>query len=163
MQLFFPVQASIRWPGWVWVPMLVLYFLGVILAMLWSRPRLILYGISASQFRRLLLEAAIQLDHQASWVGDVLNLPQSELQLAVEPAFSNRVHSIAWLGGYSNLADWVQLERNVVKLAKQSEASPSKAGWLLIAMGLSLLLSALVPVVLNPEVTLQELKLLLLR
>ena len=163
MQLFFPVQASIRWPGWVWVPLLILYFLAVVLAMLWSKPRLIVYGMSVPQFRSAILESATKIDHQATWIGDVLDMPQSRIQLALEPAFSRGVHLVAWIGGYSNLADWVLLERNLVTVARQSEATPSRFGWLLLFMGMILLVSSLMPVVLNPELAFLELQQLLLR
>jgi hypothetical protein len=163
MQLFFPMQAGIRWPGWVWVPLLILYFLAVVLAILWSKPRLIVYGISPQQFRESVLQSALELDPHAKWSGEVLDLPHAKIQLAVEPTFAGSVCSVAWIGARDNVSDWLRLERNLVKIARQTPAARSAFGWLLLIAGAALLLFSLTPVVLNPGLAYQQLNDLLLR
>lgn len=163
MQLFFPTHAASRWPGWVWLPMFGLYFLALLIVTMWSRPRLIAYGMSKNQFQATLLAAAQTIDPNASWYGEVLSLPGSGLQLSAESTLGYYVNSVGVVGTLNNLPDWIKLEREFVKSGSRTACTPGKTGWLMIAVGLALLLLGISPVVNDPEVALTELRKLMFR
>ncbi len=164
MQLFFPTSAASLWPGWVWLLLFGLYFLSLILVLLWSKPRLIVYGMSPAQFRDSLLDAARVVDAGAEWNGQVLTLPQAGIQLAAEASTTRRVHVVALVGVLQNVKDWLALERALVNAARQIEGSRSAlSGGLFILAGLSLLLIAITPVLMHPELARVELQKFLLR
>jgi hypothetical protein len=162
MQLFFPTHAASRWPGWVWLPMFGLYLLALLILAMWGRPRLIAYGMSKAQFQDLLLEAAKEVDPNASWFGEVLSMPSSGLQLSAESTLGNHVNSVGVVGTLQNITDWIKLEKQFVHLSSKAKCSPSRSGWLLVLAGL-ILLTTLSPLFQNPTMAMNELRNLLLR
>jgi hypothetical protein len=163
MQLFFPTHAASIWPGWVWVPMFGLYILGVLVLTMWSRPRLIAYGMSKQQFQQLLLNAAQSIDPNASWFGEVLSLPNCGLQLSAESTLGHHVNSVGIVGTLQNLPDWIKLEQQFVRMGSQSQCASTRSGWLLVIAGIVLLILTLSPVVQDPAMALAELSKLLFR
>ena len=158
MQLFFPMHASALMPMLSWVMLFALYFLGLILFVLWSKPRLTVYGMTPAQFHQAVLQAAETVDAQANWNGRVLSLPQSGIQVALESSTTQRVHSMAAIGGLHDFSAWHQLERELVKAGHQMVTAPSRSGWLWVGTAIILLLASLFPVVLYPETAYAELK-----
>jgi hypothetical protein len=158
MQLFTPPQAVDHWRMWVWVMLFGLYALAVVQILLSCRPRLIAYGLNAEQFRELLLRAARQVDSQAYWSADVLCLPLSAIQLAMEPTGSQRVHQVVHVGSLRNLDHWIQLERNFVQMGGLVECERSLAGWTLLAIGSLLLIATVLPLISDPVATMAQLK-----
>lgn len=159
MQLFFPMHAAAVIPIMSWILMLCLYLMALILFLLWSRPRLTVYGMASEQFRDALYQAAQSIDGQANWNGQVLSLPQIGLQLVVEPSSSRRVHSVAAVGNvHENVPAWHALEREVVRAGRKLSVSPARSGWVLLGISAILLLVSLAPVVVHPETALAELK-----
>ncbi|QDV21893.1 hypothetical protein [Aureliella helgolandensis] len=150
MQLFFPAQAAMRWHGWVWFMMLGLYILGLVMFLLSCRPRLISYGMNHQQFRDTLESAAKQVDSDATWLGEVLTLPNSNIQLASEPAGSGRVHQVVHVGLLDNLQDWLKLERAFVSAGTAVVCPRSAAGFPFVLAGMLLLLSAVFPLLSDP-------------
>ncbi|MBX3420027.1 MAG: hypothetical protein KF752_00580 [Pirellulaceae bacterium] len=163
MQLFFPEFAAVRWPGWVWILMFGFYFMLLLLILVWNKPRLIAYGVTRQQFHQLLLQAAQQIDEQAAWHGAALLLPQSGLQLAAESAITPGIYVASPIGGFNNVMDWIRLERALVRCGQQATATPTRTGWLLLAIGMSLLATTLIPVLYNPNVAYAQLREFLLR
>jgi len=158
MQLFFPMQASAIIPNLSWAMMLALYFLLLTLFLLWSKPRLTVYGMTSEQFRESLQKAAAAVDSTSNWNGDVLSMPQADLQLVVEPTVSSSVHSVAAIGKISELSPWRHLESELVKVGSESIARPTAAAWIMIGIATILLTISLMPVVLHPETAYLELK-----
>lgn len=163
MQLFFPAHAASRWPGWIWVPMFGLYFLSLLILTMWSRPRLIAYGLTKQQFQEILLSAAQVVDPSASWLGEVLSLPNCGLQLSAEATLGHQVNSVGLVGALHNLPDWIKLERQFVVAGSQAKCSSAKSGWIFLVAGIVLLILTLSPVVQDPATALADLRKLLFR
>jgi hypothetical protein len=163
MQLFFPTHAASRWPGWVWVFMFGLYALGLLILAMWSRPRLMAYGMGRRQFQEVLVNAAREIDPESSWYGEVLSLPNSGLQLPSESNLGNHVNSVAIVGNLQNLSDWLRLEKAFVRQGSQIQVTPAKSGWLLITAGVVVILVSISPILENPTTALVELRRFLLR
>ncbi len=158
MQLFFPAQAAARWHSWVWLALFVLYVLGIALILLSCKPRLIAYGMDESQFRDTLATAAEQIDLGAMWTGDVLSMPNSGIQLAIEPSGAARVHQVVHVGLLNNLQDWLRLEKAFVKSGSEVNCPRSAAGWSLVISGTLLLAIAVTPLISDPAESLAQLR-----
>ena len=158
MQLFFPAQAASRWHSWVWLALFALYVLGVTLILLSCKPRLIAYGMDASQFRHTLAQAAQQIDPGTAWNADVLSLPNCDIQLALDPSGSTRVQQVVHVGFLNNLQDWLRLEKAFVKSGAEVVCPRSVAGWPLIISGSILLLVAVIPLLSDPADSLAQLR-----
>jgi hypothetical protein len=163
MQLFFPTHAASRWPGWVWILMFGLYALGLLILALWSRPRLMAYGLRKSQFQEALLAAALEIDPQSSWYGEVLSLPNSGIQLSAESSLGSYVNSVGVVGNLQNLTDWLRLEKAFVRHGSRIQVTPVRSGWLLITAGITVLLISISPVFENPATAMVELRRFLFR
>jgi hypothetical protein len=158
MQLFFPIQAAARWHSWVWLALFALYVLGLTLVLLSSKPRLIAYGLDESQFRHTLAMAAEKIDPGSAWNGNVLTLPASGIQLAVEPSGAARIHQVVHVGLLNNLQDWLLLEKSFVRAGSQVTCPRSPAGWPLVLSGGLLLVTALAPMLSDPVNSLAQLR-----
>ena len=163
MQLFFPAHAASRWPGWVWALMFGLYAMALLISAMWSRPRLLSYGLGKSQFQEVLLKSAQEIDPQSSWYGEVLTMPNSGMQLSAESSLGSFVNSVAIVGNLQNLTDWLRLEKGFVCNGSKIQISPSKSGWLLVAAGTAVLLISIAPVFESPATALAELRKFLFR
>ncbi len=158
MQLFTPPQALELWRSWVWIMLIGLYVLGLTLVLLSGKPRLIAYGLDAGQFHDLLTQAALKVDGEARWSANVLSLPLSGIQLAMEATGSPRVHQVSHVGSLHNLDDWMTLEREFVRLGGQANCPRSWAGWPLLCLGSALLLWSIIPLIQHPAEALAQLQ-----
>jgi hypothetical protein len=158
MQLFTPPQALEIWRAWVWIMLVGLYVLGLTLVLLSGKPRLIAYGLDSGQFREILTQAAQRVDSQAQWSANVLSLPLSGIQLAMEATGSPRVHQVSHVGLLHNLEHWMILEREFVRLGGQADCPRSWAGWPLLLLGAVLLLSSIIPLLQHPGEALVQLQ-----
>ncbi len=158
MQLFFPSEAAARWHGWVWLALFVLYLLGLMMILLSCKPRLIAYGMDEFQFHNTLLVSAQQIDPDAAWSGNVLTLPGTGIQLAIEPSGASRVHQVVHVGLLHNLQAWLRLERAFVSSGAKISCPRSAAGWPFVLGGLILLAIAITPLLSDPMEALAQLK-----
>ena len=62
LELFRPEAATREFGNYIWLFLLSLYWLGLLLALLVARPRLVVYNISSEELRPVLVEAA------AGWI-----------------------------------------------------------------------------------------------
>jgi hypothetical protein len=158
MQLFTPPQAVERWHAWVWVMLFCLYVLGLSLILLSGKPRLIAYGLNHLQFRDVLFQSAKLVDDQSHWSADVLSMPGSSMQLALEATGSSRVQQATHVGILQNLDDWIKLESEFVRMGGQTSCPSSIAGWPLMMIGSGLLLSSIIPLIRDPAAALAQLQ-----
>lgn len=158
MQLFTPPQAVERWHSWVWLALLCLYVLVLTLILLNGKPRLIAYGLDHIQFRDVLFQSAKMIDDQSYWSADVLSMPLSGMQLALECTGSARVQQATHVGILQNLDHWMKLEREFVRMGGNVKCPRSIAGWPLLIVGSGLLLSSIIPLIRDPAAALAQLQ-----
>src|SRR3954467_2274701 len=75
MELLRPEAATRSFGNYIWLFLLLFYWLWLVFAVLLSRPRRVVYNISAEELHPILAEAAARLDTTARWAGDQLSLP----------------------------------------------------------------------------------------
>lgn len=135
MELFFPQQAAVAMGSWVWAVLILFYVLCCALWILTTRRRLIVYGLSESKLREALLQAAQELDIEATWVGDVLQLPKQGINLCLEMSGNRTVGQLAAAGDRQDWNAWFDLERRIVARVSNLSAEDRSSGWLLVATG----------------------------
>jgi len=157
MMLFFPQQAAGQFGMWVWALMGLFYLLLILLWMLLTRPRLVVYNSSTAQVRALLAEVAGRLDPQARWAGDCLSLPTLNVQLYVESFEWMRNVAIVSSGSDQNLAGWQALETGLRQVLSEITVPRNPRGYGMLAAGLLVLASLTLLVVRNPHAVAQGL------
>lgn len=136
IELFFPDFAVGLLGSYVWLLMLGLYALLVVLLVLVSRPRLVIYNMNLEQLRPTLASVVSDLDPDARWAGDCLVLPRLGVQLHVEPFVAMRNVQLVASGPRQSLAGWRRLERGLLAGLKGLSSSPNPYGFSLVFFGL---------------------------
>lgn len=144
MELFMPEQAAAKWPGTVWVLLVIFYLLCLTLLVLLMRPRLVIYNISTAQLRPMLGSVVGQLDRDARWVGDCLVMPQLAIQLQIEQSEYFRTAQLVTAGTvpegqtHASYAGWRKLELALRAAVRTVPATRNRHGYLLTFTGLAL-------------------------
>lgn len=163
LELFFPEDAATQMGGawYVWLLLVVLYALALLLIVLLSRPRLIVYNGAPDQLRAIVWQVAQTLDSRAARAGDNVLLPALGVQLQVEPFAGMRSVQLVATGGRQSVAGWRQLEAALVLALKDYRGSPSPLGPLMISLGLVLVSVVTFLIVRDPQPVAQALQELL--
>jgi hypothetical protein len=152
-ELFFPSAAGATFGPAVWPLLALFYFLLVVMVILNSRPRLVVYGVSGQILAQPLLRACQRLDPQSVVDGSAgtVTLPSHAIHLRIKPH------------GMSDSADIEAFEANVTpmfwrlllaELRKEVALLPTTApasGGLVTVVGLAMLLLVALQVVRAPR------------
>ena len=157
IELFVPVAATITFGPYVWVFLTSLYALCVVLAVLVSRPRLVIYNISTDELRPILADVASELDSEPRWAGDSLVLPNLGVRLHMEEFVAMRNVSLIATGPKQNHLGWRRLELALAGALSQLEVPRNPRAVSLIAAGLLLGLVLVAVVADNPQAAFQSL------
>jgi len=157
MQLFFPMNAANEFGTYVWVLLFIFYILLLLLWVLISRPRLIVYNVASPQLRAVLSDVAMKLDSEARWAGDCLALPQLNVQLHLESFGFMRNVCLVSTGAEPSFTNWRRLEELLRGALKQVEVSRSPRGYTFLVVGLLFATGLLFNVVKHPQTVAQGL------
>jgi len=152
IELFFPEFAAERLGSYAWLLMLGLYVLLVVLLVLVSRPRLVIYNMTLDQLRPTLASVVPDLDPDARWAGECLVLPRLGVQLHVEPFLALRNVQFVSAGPHQSLAGWRRLERGLLIALRGLSCSPNPYGFSLVLFGLLMVALVTFSVVSDPAV-----------
>jgi len=157
MELFLPEAAAARYETFVWVLLLGLYAFCVALALLLTRPRLVIYNISADRLRPILAELVERLDADARWTGDILILPGLGVQLHVDYLMALRNVSLNSVGPHQNHAGWRRLEAALGAALRRVEVARNPRGASFITAGV--LISSMLALIIarDPQAVVQAL------
>jgi hypothetical protein len=136
LELFRPEAATREFGNYIWLALLVFYWLWVILVVLVSRPRLVVYNINVEELRPVLAEVAGRLDSEARWAGNHLTLPGLGVQLHLDSFDAMRNVSLVSSGGKQNVDGWRRLARELRgSLAPlRTKSNPRAIGLLLVSL-----------------------------
>jgi hypothetical protein len=139
IELFRPEAATREFGNYIWLVLLLFYGLWVLLAVLVSRPRLVVYNISLEELRPVLADAAGRLDPEARWAGNHLALPGLGVQLHLDSFDAMRNVALVSSGSRQNIDGWRRLARELRRslAAVKGRANPRAIG--LAAVSLALL------------------------
>ena len=142
MELFFPKQAAVNLGSAVWGILILFYALCCGLWILTARRRLIVYGLSESRLRDALFDVAQKYDSNATWMGDVLQLPNKGINLCLEMSGNRTVAQLVAAGERQDWRAWFEFERAIAAQVRQLPAEDRASGWMLLATGTLILAAA---------------------
>ena len=150
IELFRPETATADLGDAIWLLMLGLYWLSLLLVMLISRPRLVIYNMTAEQLRPLLADAVAEVDPDARWAGDSLILPRLGVQLHLDLFGPMRHASLVSSGGEQDLDGWWKLRKALGRSLSAAKVRPTSWGygfvvWSILLLGSCLLIMASSP------------------
>jgi hypothetical protein len=82
------------------------------LAILVTRPRLVVYNVTLEQLRPVVVQVASSLDRQARWAGETVALPGRGIQVTLDGRTARCV-SLAAIGGRTSPEGWAEFSRRV--------------------------------------------------
>lgn len=136
LDLLRPEAATSEFGNYIWLVLLAFYWLWLLLAVLISRPRLVVYNVSLEELHPIVAEAATRLDADSRWAGNGLNMPQLGVELHLESFDLMRNVSLVSGGDRQNLDGWRRLAREIKPaLARMRvKRNPRAIGFLLVAI-----------------------------
>lgn len=141
IELFRPEAATAELGNWMWLFLLAFYWLWIALATLISRPRLVIYNMTAEQLRPMLADAVGQVDTTARWAGDNLVLPQLGAQLHIDVFTPMRHASLVSSGAEQNLDGWRRLRKALSRSLQSVPVAPNPRGFTFV-LAATLLIAA---------------------
>lgn len=158
MQLFMPQEAAARFGQYIWLLLAAFYALSLALVIILSRPRLVIYNISAEHLRPILDETARRLDPDAAWAGQAVSLPLARVHLRLECFAPLGSVSLVAVGDDQSVGGWKRLEVQLrQKLRETAPAAEAHGFWLAIG-GLAILLALAFWAVDDPQTLAQGLR-----
>jgi hypothetical protein len=136
VELFRPDAATAELGNYIWLFLLLFYWLCLLLVVLLSRPRLVIYNIGSDEIHSVLAETAARLDPDARWAGNNLTLPHLGVQLHLDSFELMRNVTLASSGSRQSLEGWRRLARELASALKTTrvKANPRAVGLLLAAL-----------------------------
>jgi hypothetical protein len=128
--------------GWPWrlvVPLVSFAFLTAI-AMLATRPRLVVYNVSLDRLRPVVAEIAARLDPEARWAGETVALPDRGVQVHLDGRGGMRSMSLVAIGVKTSPEGWADVTRRVRHAVRRVRVRPSP--WAAVFIGCGCLLLA---------------------
>jgi hypothetical protein len=149
--LFLPEASYVAFGAGVWGMLVVLYGLGVSMALLSLRPRLVIYNMTADRLRPMLADVAARLDHDARWAGDSLVLPGLDVQLHLDHFLGMKNVSLKSIGSRQNLLGWKKLEKELTTALENEKSTRNLHGLSLLVLGLMFCALLVLVVLANPD------------
>jgi len=135
LQLLTPAATWFRLGALTWLLLAALYLLLLSLALLFLRPRLVIYNIQADRVSPLLSHLVNSLDDQARWAGNCLLLPRLGVQLHIETTPSLRHVQLIAAGPEQSFEGWRRLHSALVVKLPESTGLRNPFGFNLIFCG----------------------------
>lgn len=144
MELFIPEMGFVVLGPYTWVMMIGIYFLGVLLLILATRPRLIIYNTTGDHVYEVLKKLIDRIDPDAQWAGNALNSPSLGVQLSIE-TFTT-MHNVQLVSSRSrqNRQGWRMLEAELSRALRSERVERNSRGMSLI--GFSAMIIAVIVV-----------------
>lgn len=105
------------------------------LAILVSRPRLVVYNISPEQLRPVVAQVAAALDPGARWAGETVAMPGRDVQVHLDGRGSMRSVSLVAVGARTSPEGWTEFTRRVRAELRRVQVRTSP--WAAVFVGLA--------------------------
>lgn len=128
LDLFMPLAAAMHFGVWVWPLLLGLYLLILLLIVLISRPRLVVYNALPGELRVILQRLIDRLGLEHTWAGNSLSLPTWGIELHMTTFLLMRNVSLSATGTRQSFQGWRWLRRELEMELSQVEVPPNSIG-----------------------------------
>lgn len=151
MQLFMPEAAAAQFGPIVWALLIGFYVLCLTLALIVMRPRLIVYNVTVDQLRAVLAEVAARIDHDSTWAGRALSMPQLRIHLVIEGFVPLHNVSLVATSHGQSVTGWRRLEGVLRAALRDTPVAGRTQGFWLAACGLMILFVLALRIVDDPQ------------
>lgn len=157
VELLLPDDATRVWRGWLWPLLGVMYLLALVLVVQLSRPRLVIYNVSAEPLKQAVEQSVRELDGDARWAGNSVVLPLRRMSLNVEHNPVLRTAVLTASSDDQSETAWRKFHACLAAGLCQAEARPRAWGASLVALAVLLLAGLAWQVASYPEAVTQGL------
>lgn len=133
--------AGLRGP-WRSVLPLVFVALAAGMAVLASRPRLVVSNITLEQLRPVVAQVARGLDPTARWAGETVALPGRDVQVHLDGRGAMRSVSLVAVGTRTSPEGWAEFSRRMRAAIRRVRVRPSPWAAVFAALGAGFLAAA---------------------
>ena len=139
LQILPSMNAWIAWGAGAWV--LVAFFFVLVATTVISRlrPRFVVYNTTLETLRKTISRVAIELDVDARWSGDAMNMPGLGVQFYLDDSPMGRATSVVSIGRDISASGWKRLQDALDAGLADAPAPPRRLWLLFITVGLALL------------------------
>jgi hypothetical protein len=155
MRLFMPEHAAVKFGPTIWVLLIAFYALCFTLAILMSKPRLVIYNLRADRLHGVLLEVARRIDPSAAWAGHSLAIPALGVDFYLDDFLTMRNVALVATGEAQNASGWRVLERELRTALLQVSTPPNPRAISLLFAGGLLLATVLYQIGSDPQAVAQ--------
>jgi hypothetical protein len=155
MELLRPEGATREFGNYIWAVLLAFYWLWLLLVVLLSRPRLVIYNMSIEELHAILAETASRLDSSSRWAGNQLTLPTLGVQLHLDSLDVMRNVSLVASGGRQNIDGWRRLARELRASLGNVRVKPNPRAIGLAIVSLALLALSVTQLLNHPQALIQ--------
>jgi hypothetical protein len=155
LELFRPEAATREFGNYIWLVLVLFYWLWLLLVVLLSRPRLVVYNISTEELRPVLADAANRLDPEARWAGNHLTLPGLGVHLHLDSFDLMRNVSLLSSGSRQNIDGWRRLARELRRSLAPIRVKPNPRAIGLLLVSLALFTASVTYMLSRPEELIQ--------
>lgn len=124
---------------WGWPVLAVLACLAIALAVLVSRPRVVVYNMTVEQLRPAVAEVVLGLDPRARWAGETVAMPGRGLQIHMDGGPSMRAVAVVAMGQRPSPEGWGEFCRRLRAAVAGLRVRPSPWSGLFLGCGIALL------------------------
>ena len=139
LQILPGFSAWVAWGPNVWL-LVAAFFVLVLLAVLTRlRPRFVVYNTTLDILRKAISKIAIELDVDARWNGDAMNMPGLGVQFYLDDCSWGRVTSIVSIGRELSVSGWNRLRAALDATLAQTDAPARRRSPFFLLAGIALL------------------------
>jgi hypothetical protein len=155
LELFRPEAATREFGNYIWLVLVLFYWLWLLLVVLLSRPRLVVYNMSIEQLRPVLADTASRLDPDVRWAGNHVSMPGLGVHLHVDSFDMMRNLSLVSSGSRQNIEGWRRFARELSRSLATIRVTPNPRAIGLAVVSLALLAGSMTYMLSRPEQLLQ--------
>lgn len=130
------LQPAVGASRWSWAVMAAVAILVLALAILISRPRLVVYNATIEQLRPAVAEVVLVLDPSARWAGETVAMPSRGLQVHIDGGSPMRNVTLVSLGQRPSPEGWGEFTRRLRASIARLRVSSSPWGGVFLAAGI---------------------------
>lgn len=134
IELFFPRAAYSLVGNWVWLILLSLYFLVLLLIVFHVPPGVVIYGMRKDRLRKILEKGLSERDVPFSFQGDAIRMESLGIHALLLDAGTRDVASLHAIGTNQNLLEWIRLEQELSRAARQERIESAVQGPLYVTL-----------------------------
>ena len=132
--------------GWMmagrWALLGALAVLVLAMAILLSRPRLVVYNATVEQLRPAVAEVVLTLDPSSRWAGETVAMPTRGLQVHIDGGSPMRNVTLVALGQRPSPEGWGEFTRRLRRAIGGLRVSSSPWGGVFLTVGIAILCCA---------------------